>query len=144
MFGALKEVANPTRCAQVAVVEVLAEDREYIEPGRTLGRCTEKAEDQRTREDGIGNDLDRMFIERRDHFDSGRAVMDLMKHAPERSEMVTRAMPPIENECSDEPAEQTLEKCGHDMGDVKGRHALEPSVPGNAGQHDDSQLREVE
>ena len=43
MFGALKEVANPTRCAQVAVVEVLAQNREDIEPDTGLRRGPQDA-----------------------------------------------------------------------------------------------------
>ena len=119
MFGTLKEVAHPMRGAEVAVVEVFADHGEDVEPGGSFGGDSEETEQQGTGEDGIGDDLDGMLVERGQHFDAGGAVVDLVKDAPERSELVTCAMPPIEDEGADEPAEQSLEECGQDAGDLE-------------------------
>ena len=63
MFRALEEVAHPTRRAEIAVVEVLAEDGEDVVPGCSRYGRTERREHQRADDHRVGGDFQRMFVE---------------------------------------------------------------------------------
>ena len=59
MLGALQEIADPARSANVAVIEILAERGKNIEPESTLDGCTEQDVEQSASNQGIGGDFQR-------------------------------------------------------------------------------------
>ena len=63
MLGPLQEVSEPSRRAQVAVVEVFTEDGEDVEPCPAAGRCAEQRKQERAGEDGVCSDFDGVLIE---------------------------------------------------------------------------------
>ena len=60
-----------------------------------------------------------MFVKRGENFDAAWAVVDLVANAPEKSGIVPRAMPPVEDERSYKPAEQPFERRFVKCRDVK-------------------------
>jgi len=85
-----------------------------------------------------------MLVEGGEHFDARRAVVNLVTDAPENVHVVTGAMPPIKDEGSDEPARESLQQLRGNAGEVKYRVALEPTIPGDAGQENDAKLAGVQ
>jgi hypothetical protein len=51
-----------------------------------------------------------MLVERRDHFDPLRAVMDLMESEPKEIQLVSPAMPPVKDERFDEVGDEATEE----------------------------------
>lgn len=108
MLGALEKIADPTRSANVAVIEVLAERGKNIEPEGALDGRTERDVEQSASDQGIGCNLQRMFVKGSKEFDSARTVMNLVTDSPEKVGIVACAMPPIEDKRPNKPAEQTF------------------------------------
>jgi len=70
--------------------------------------------------------------------------MNLVTHAPEKSGVVPCAMPPVEDECPGKPTEQTFEYWIVNSPALEKRYAVQPTVPGDAGEENDSDLTSVE
>jgi hypothetical protein len=85
-----------------------------------------------------------MFVERRDCFDAGRTVMDLVQRTPQKVARMTSAMPPVENEGTDEPGEEAFDRSGNTASDVKYGPTTEPLIPRVTRKHDDTELRRIQ
>jgi hypothetical protein len=66
--------------------------------------------------------------------------MDLMTDAPEEVHSVARAVPPVKNECANEPGQKAREDRRDGLGHVENRPILKPLIPTNARQHHDTEL----
>src|SRR5580704_15832148 len=110
MFRALEEVTHPVRRAQIAVVEILAEDSEDVVPSGARQGSAEEREHQGADDHRVHGYFQRMFIESGQRFDTAGAVMNLVADAPEKIGIMPRAMPPVEDEGSNEPAEEAFQK----------------------------------
>ena len=82
--------------AQVAVIEELTQGRKYVEPCRSGGRSAKKSEQKCAGKYGVESDFNGVLIKGGQGFDSRGAVVNLMKDSPQKVEVVSGAMPPIE------------------------------------------------
>ena len=101
-FWTLEEVAHPVRRFHVRVIEKLsccAAEGEYCAAAQIK---SQEGIDKQTADDRIGNHLNRVFIERGDHFNPLRAVMDLVETQPQKVDAMTPPMPPVKDERTDE------------------------------------------
>lgn len=144
MLGALQEIANPARSANVAVVEILAKGGKNIEPDSAFDRRTEHKVEQGASDQGIGRNLQWMLVKGSEDFDSARTVMNLVTDSPEKIGLVACPMPPVEDECPDEPTEQTFQHRILKCREVKEKFAVHPTIPGYTSQEHDSDLTSVE
>src|SRR6266446_2448644 len=97
-LGALQDIAQPVRCPDVPMIEKLGKaGGGESEPG-ARGVQAEQREDDQGREQPVHEDLDRMLVEAGQHLDAGRAVMKLMEPAPEKRDLMARAVPPVVDE----------------------------------------------
>ena len=96
VLGPLKKVANPMGSAQVAVIEKLTQCRKYVEPCRSGRRDTKKRKQKCAGKYRIESDLNGVFIEGGQDFNSRGTVVNLMENSPQKVEVVSSAMPPIE------------------------------------------------
>src|SRR5258708_7262929 len=97
-FRTLEEVAHPVRRLHVRVIKKLSCRAAESEYRSTLQIKPKQRVDKQTADDRIGGHFLGVFVERGDHFDTLRAVMDLVKAQPEEVDAMAPAMPPIENE----------------------------------------------
>src|SRR5581483_6206989 len=70
MLRSLQEISEPSRRAEIAVVEVFAENGEDVEPCAASGRCAEQRKHERAGKDGIRGNFDGVFIEGGQEFDA--------------------------------------------------------------------------
>jgi hypothetical protein len=112
----------------VRVIEQLARSSEKIEPERAFERTPE----QRVHDDGckraIGQDLHRVFVEGGHRFDACRRMVHLVKDNPE-ARKIAHAMPPIENECADQPADESLQQRTFELRQMEQRNARQQIEP---------------
>lgn len=144
VFGALEEVAHPVRSAQIAVVEILAEDGEDVVPGCACEGNAEEREHQGADDHGVRGDFQRVFVEGGQRFDAARAMVNLVTDAPEKVGIVASAMPPVEDEGSDKPADEAFQKRGHFACEMKERPPLKPVIPHDASQQNERDLAGVQ
>jgi hypothetical protein len=100
----LHKVAKPTGRAHIPVVEQLHDAADRDRDSRRLGREAEHEEQERSPENRVGGDLERVLVEARCHLDPRGAVMDLVEQAPQQRDFMTGAMPPVIRECNGEVA----------------------------------------
>src|SRR5216117_772722 len=103
VLGPLNKIAEPMRGPEIAVIKELATCCEKVVPNCRFQRPTEHDINNGAGDDGVDGDLDRMLVERRQEFDPGRTMMDLMEDTPAKSARMAKAMPPIKDKGSDEP-----------------------------------------
>src|SRR5919205_471333 len=108
-LGRLDEVAQPARRAQVGVVEVFAGSSEEVVPERAEQRAAKQRIKYKRAQDCIAQDLDRMLVERRQNLDARWRVVNLVEHEPPSFRM-TRAMPPVKEKRTGEPADEAFKQ----------------------------------
>src|SRR5579864_70912 len=144
MLRPLDKIAHPMRSPEIAVIEILSDHRENVEP-RTRGRrCSQQGKHHRAREHRVEGNFNRVLVKRGKKLDSAGTVMDLVANAPQEIDVMARAMPPIKDECANEPAQSSLQKWRHQARNVEHGPALEPSIPGYASQQDDPDLTDIQ
>src|SRR3954465_12762596 len=94
----LEDEAYPPRRPDVGVVEKFAERGEGRVDRAGLQIETEKGVDDQRSEDRVHRHLQRVLVERRDHLDPLRTVMDLMESEPQQVDLVPPAVPPVKDE----------------------------------------------
>ena len=107
---ALENQADPARRRHVGVIEKFAEGGAKRVHRAGFRRQAEQGLDERAADQRVDGHLDRMLVERSDHLETLRAVVDLMEEAPEHIGLVARAMPPVEDEGRDEVGDQPAER----------------------------------
>ena len=87
----------------------------------------------------VGNELERVLVEARDHLDALRAVMQLMHPLPEELNLMAPAMPPVVHEREHQVAEQ---RTTGDTESISGPDPMleHPRLPEDAGKPDDAGL----
>ena len=110
MLRALKKIANPARCAQIAVIEVFAKGGINVEPESSFDGSAENEINEHDTKERVRRDFQRMFVEGCEDFDATRAMVNLMTYAPKKVGAVTHAVPPVEDECPDEPGKKAFER----------------------------------
>jgi hypothetical protein len=99
----LDEILHPMWRPDVRVIEQLAGRSEKIEPERAPKRASEQWVHDVGRQRAVRQNLYRMFVEGGHSLDARRRMVNLVEDNPEAGE-VADAMPPVEDECADEPA----------------------------------------
>jgi len=127
-LGRLDEILQPARRLEVGVIEELAGRCEEVEPQRAFERAPEHEIQNGGRKRRVRQDLDRVLVERRDGLDPRRRVMHLMEDFPEAL-LVANAMPPVEKERADEPADEAFDHRHLQRREVKQRRAGEQLQP---------------
>src|SRR5437763_1655204 len=85
-----------------------------------------------------------MLVERGDHLDPPRAVMDLVKEPPKEVVLVPQAMPPVENESGHEVGHSARSQVIQIGAQMKQGLALKPALPAPACQLHDSELNRID
>src|SRR5581483_4821705 len=128
-FRTLENQSNPSPGPDVRVIEKFAECRECgVDRSGTQIEPQQRVDDQRS-ENGVHDHFQRMLVERRDHLDPLRTVMDLVKHAPEKVGFVTPSMPPVKNEGRDEVGDESSRDRRNVRGKREQRPPREPLLP---------------
>src|SRR5215470_11750690 len=92
----------------VRVIEELARRGEEIKPERALERASEQRVHDDGRQRAVRQDLHRMLVKGGYGLDARRRMVSLVEDNPEAREMAD-AVPPVEDECADEPADESLQ-----------------------------------
>jgi hypothetical protein len=100
---------QPARRLEIGVVKKLAGRGEYVEPHCALQRAAQQRIKHGGGERAVGENFDGMLVERGDRLDPGRRMVYLVKQHPP-SVHVTDPVPPVEEECADQPADKTLDR----------------------------------
>jgi hypothetical protein len=100
----LDEILHPMWRPDVRVIEQLAGRSEKIEPERAPKRASEQWVHDVGRQRAVRQNLYRMFVEGGHSLDARRRMVNLV----EAGEMAD-SMPPVEDECADEPADEFLQ-----------------------------------
>src|SRR5215831_11866501 len=104
----LDEILHPMWRPDVRVIEELARRSEKIEPERALERASEQRVHDDGRQRAVRQDLYRMLVEGGQNFDARWRMVNLVEDNPKAGEMAD-AVPPVEDECADEPADESLQ-----------------------------------
>ncbi len=103
-------------------------------------RQAEKRIYQETSQHGIHHHFARVFIERGDDLDPLRAVMDLMKSAPQKIDFMAPSVPPIEHESCDEIGNEAAGQRTHVMRQLKTLTRTIATAPTQASKDHDAHL----
>lgn len=90
------------------MVEILARRRKEIIPEARQQRDAQDREQDQRRQEGIGQDLKRVLVKRRQDLDPRGGMMDLVKHMPE-SVPVPQPVPPVKHKGAYTPANKALQ-----------------------------------
>lgn len=143
-FGTLKNRSEPTRRADVPVVEVFRDGSEGGVERGCFDRETKNTVSEGCRNQGVDGDLHGVFVKTGEDFNPLWRVMELMAETPEEIGFVANAMPPIVNEGGDEVANDGAPEDGEFVAEVKKRGFLEPMVPGFSGENYDADLHRID
>ena len=127
----LKHVPNPPRRSDIRVIKEFAERRARSVHRAAFQRKTEARVDNDAPEYRVENHLARMLVERRDHLDALRTVMDLMKQTPKKRNLVPPAMPPIKHKRRDKVCDRATENM-IEGAKMEQRPRRKPFLPGDA------------
>src|SRR5262245_17478516 len=104
------EILHPMWRPDVRVIEQLARRSEKIEPERALKRASEQWVHDGARQRAVRQDLYRMFVEGGHSLDARRRMVNLVEDNPEA---------PVEGECADEPADESLQHGALESGQME-------------------------
>ena len=91
----------------------------------------------------VRQNLHRMLVEGGQGLDARRRMVNLVEDNPEAREMA-HAMPPVEDECADEPADESLQHRVLEPRQMKQRDARQQVEPEVVGREGDGDLHEVD
>ena len=136
-LGTLEKKADPTGGFNVHVIKVSTKRSIDQAPSTGFDRKTEKKEIDGADHEGVDDDLAGVLVERGDGLDTTGTMMNLMKGQPEKIDVVTQTVPPVEKQSDREVAEETTEEIGY-SGQLKDLPfgTLKPLVPSIHGQDD--------
>ena len=116
-FRALQHIAKPARRAHVGMGEQVEGRRQSQGHGRRRRAGTQHpvAGDHAQQHGSAG--VQRVGVERSQHLDAPRTVMQLVEHAPQQVRGMGGAMPPVKDKAGDEktqqPRQQRVPACPH-------------------------------
>lgn len=141
-FGGLNEESKPLGRPDVGMVEVFARGAEEVVPESPHHRTPQQRIQHQRTEHGVAQYLNGVLVERRQYFNARRRVMDLVKNQPE-SFRVPQPMPPVEEECADEPTHEPFRQRHIPGGQLEQRYVAEDLNPEPRGRQNNQQLRQI-
>jgi predicted metal-dependent hydrolase len=97
-LGALEEVADPARSLDIRMIEEFARCCTKRINCTCLQVQTQECINQEASDNRVHDHLERVLVERGDHLDALRAMVNLMEREPQKVDAMSPAMPPVKDE----------------------------------------------
>src|SRR4051812_20159729 len=143
-FRPLEKIANPARRLDVPVIEHFAGGNEERVVSGGSQVAAENSEDNQAGDDRVNKNLNRMFVEGREHLHPAGRMMDLMHRAPEELRFMPISVPPVKDERGEQINGERGTPLVQMFAEMEQGDSSEPAIPSLAGEKSERELDRID